>query len=169
MRRLVLPALTVVASVLLSTVIGFPRPAGAGSDEVSPLFGVAIPDGYRTWQLVAPSHRTDNDQIRAILANDIAMKAYREKTLPFPDGAILAKLEWKRVASGEFPGAFVPGETVQIEFMVKDAKKYDKTGGWGFGRFKDGKAADEQAHRTCFPCHSANVKNHDIVFTRYAP
>lgn len=169
MRRLVLPSVTVVAFVLLSTAIAVPRPAGAEGGGVSPIFGVAIPDGYRTWPVVAVSHRTDNDQVRAILGNDIAMKAYREKTLPFPDGAILAKLEWKRVESAEFKNAFVPGDQVQIEFMVKDAKKYGKTGGWGFGRFINGKPADEKAHGTCFPCHAANVKNHDNVFTRYAP
>ncbi len=169
MRRLFAPATVVLGFVLLSTTALLFRSAGAEGGEASPLFGVAIPDGYRTWQLVAVSHRTDNDQVRAILGNDIAMKAYREKTLPFPDGAILAKLEWKRVESAEFKNAFVPGEPVQIEFMVKDAGKYGKTGGWGFGRFIAGKPADEKAHGTCFPCHSANVKNHDNVFTRYAP
>ncbi len=169
MRRLVLPASTVVAFVLLSTVIILPCPAAAEGGEASPIFGVAIPDGYRNWQLVAVSHRTDNDQVRAILGNDVAMKAYRAKTLPFPDGTILAKLEWKRVQSAEFKAAFVPGAQVQIEFMVKNSKKYEKTGGWGFGRFINGKPADAAAHGTCFPCHSANVKNHDNVFTRYAP
>ncbi len=169
MRRPVRPSKSVVAFVLLLTAVALPGPAGAEGGASSPIFGVTIPDGYRTWQVVAVSHRTDNDQVRAILGNEIAMKAYQANTLPFPDGATLAKLEWKRVPSGEFPAAFVPGEVVQIEFMVKDSKKYEATGGWGFGRFKDGKPADEAAHRTCFPCHSANVKNHDNVFTRYAP
>lgn len=155
--------------VVLATIALVPRPAGAEGGDASPVFGVTVPDGYRTWQVIAPSHRTDNNQIRAILGNDIAMKAYRAKTVPFPDGTILAKLEWKRVESTEFKNAFVPGDLVQIEFMVKDAGKYEKTGGWGFGRFIGGKPADAQAHTTCFPCHAANVKDHDIVFTRYAP
>lgn len=169
MRRFSGSVLALLGVVLLATAILLPRTSQAEGREASPVFGVTIPDGYRTWQVVAVSHRTDNDQVRAILGNDIAMKAYRQKTLPFPDGTILAKLEWKRVESTEFKSAFVPGEQVQIEFMVKDAKKYEKTGGWGFGRFIKGKPADAQAHGTCFPCHSANVKNHDIVFTRYAP
>jgi hypothetical protein len=135
----------------------------------SPIFGVTIPEGYRTWQVVAPSHRPDKDEIRLILGNDIAMKAYREKTLPFPDGAILAKLAWKRVKSAEFEEAFVPGAPQRIEFMVKDAKRYPETGGWGFGRFVEGKPAAEGEHKPCFPCHKANVKGHDFVFTRYAP
>jgi Cytochrome P460 len=53
--------------------------------------------------------------------------------------------------------------------MVKDSKRYASTGGWGFGRFIDGKPVDEAQHKTCFVCHSALVKDHDFVFTRYAP
>jgi hypothetical protein len=52
--------------------------------------------------------------------------------------------------------------------MVKDSKKYAATGGWGFAQFnKDGKAADEAKHRTCFACHEP-AKDRDFVFTRYA-
>ena len=143
---------------------------GTGEDMAkSPGFGVTIPDGYRNWQVVAPSHRPDKDEVRVILGNNIAMKAYRAKTLPFPDGSVLAKLAWKRVKSAEFGEAFVPGDPQRIEFMVKDSKKYASTGGWGFGRFVYGKAADEKQHGTCFPCHEANVKGNDFVFTRYAP
>jgi len=169
MRRFSGSILALLGLVFLATATLLPRTSQAEGGDASPVFGVAIPDGYRNWQVVAPSHRTDRDEVRVILGNDIAMKAYRGKTLPFPDGTILAKLEWKRVESTEFKGAFVPGKQTQIEFMVKDAKKYEKTGGWGFGRFIDGKPADEKAHGTCFPCHSANVKAHDFVFTRYAP
>ncbi len=146
----------------------------AGAEEkappaASPIFGVTLPEGYRSWQVVAPSHRTDKDEVRVILGNDIAMKAYREKTLPFPDGTILAKLAWKRIPSPEFEGAFIPGAPQRVEIMVKDAKRYAETGGWGFGRFVEGKPAAEAEHKTCFPCHKANVKDHDFVFTRYAP
>ena len=169
MRRFSGSVLALLGLVVAATAILHPRSAGAEGGETSPVFGVAVPDGYRNWQVVAPSHRTDNDEIRVILGNEIAMKAYRAKTLPFPDGAILAKLAWKRVESAEFKNAFVPGDPKRIEFMVKDAGKYKATGGWGFGRFIDGKPADEKVHGTCFPCHQANVKDHDFVFTRYAP
>lgn len=147
----------------------FPAPGAGEEPAKSPIFGVTIPDGYRSWQVVAPSHRTDKDEIRVILGNDVAMKAYRAKTLPFPDGSILAKLAWKRVPSAEFPETYVPGAQPRIEFMVKDSGRYASTGGWGFGRFVDGRAADEKQHSTCFPCHEANVKGADFVFTRYAP
>jgi hypothetical protein len=162
-------ATTVVALLAAAGLLFSAFPAATASDiSVAPT-GVTIPKGYRNWQVVAPSQRDDMDQLRVILGNDIAMKAYRAKTLPFPDGAILAKLIWKRVKSAEFDNTFVPGEPVRVEFMVKDAKKYAGTGGWGFGRFVNGKPADEKQHGTCWPCHQANVKEHDWVFTRYAP
>ena len=162
-------ATTVVALLAAAGLLFSAFPAATASDiSVAPT-GVTIPKGYRNWQVVAPSQRDDKDEIRVILGNNIAMKAYRAKTLPFPDGAILAKLIWKRAKSAEFDNTFVPGEPVRVEFMVKDAKKYAGTGGWGFGRFVNGKPADEKQHGTCWPCHQANVKGHDWVFTRYAP
>jgi hypothetical protein len=137
---------------------------------VSPIFGIAVPGGYRDWTLIAVSHRTDNkDELRAVLGNPAAAKALRKGTLPLPDGAMLAKLAWKREPMPEFPGAFKPGAPPRIEFMVKDSKKYASTGGWGFARFIDGKPAGEADHKTCFPCHEARVKGHDFVFTRFAP
>ena len=145
-------------------------PAQRIDQSASPIFGVTIPLGYRKWEMVAPSHEAGTlDELRGILANAVAMKAYRDGTLPFPDGSVLAKLAWKHVASTEMEGAFVPGHTTTVQIMVKDSKKYASTGGWGFGRFIDGKAVDEAQHRTCFACHAANVKDHDFVFTRYAP
>jgi len=135
---------------------------------LSPIFGVAVPPGYRNWELVAPSHRPDFGEIRSVLGNDLAINAYRANTLPFPDGAILAKLAWKHVPSSEVGSAFVPGAATTLQVMVKDSKKYAATGGWGFGRFIDGKPVDAAQHQTCFACHQALVKNHDFVFTRLA-
>ncbi len=145
----------------------------AGSDSAggaSPIYGVTIPDGYRRWELIAPSTEAEPlNEIRVVLGNTVALAAYRAGTLPFPDGTVLAKLAWKRVPSTEFAPASVPGAATTVQFMVKDSKKYAATGGWGFGRFIDGQPADEAQHKTCFGCHAGNVKNHDIVFTRLAP
>lgn len=142
------------------------RPAGAAA---SPIFGVTLPPGYRRWEFVSVAQETGAlDELRGVLANPVAMKAYREGTLPFPDGAVIAKLAWKRVPSSEFPPAFVPGAPTTVQIMVKDSVRYASTGSWGFGRFIEGKPADEAQHRTCVPCHQANVKDHDLVFTRYA-
>jgi len=162
-------AATVVALLAAAGILFSALPAATAADVAAAPTGVTIPKGYRDWQVVAPSQRDDKDEIRVILGNNIAMKALRAKQLPFPDGAILAKLAWKRAKSAEFDNTFVPGEPQRIEFMVKNAKKYAGTGGWGFGRFVKGKPASEQDHATCFPCHQVNVKNHDFVFTRYAP
>lgn len=129
-----------------------------------------MPEGYRNWQLVAPAQEAAPlNELRAVLGNDIAMRAYRAGKLPFPDGSVLAKLAWKHVQSPEFEPASIPGAATTVQFMVKDSKKYAATGGWGFARFIDGKPADEAQHQTCYACHQARVKNHDLVFTRYAP
>ena len=162
------PAAIVVALLAAAWVLSLPTPTATAADIVAAPTGVTIPKGYRNWQVVAPSQRDDKDEIRVILGNNIAMKALRAKRLPFPDGSILAKLAWKRVKSAEFDNTFVPGEPQRIEFMEKNAKMYAATGGWGFGRFVNGAPANETEHGTCWPCHVANVKGNDFVFTRYA-
>jgi hypothetical protein len=64
--------------------------------------------------------------------------------------------------------SFVAGPATNVQFMVKDSRKYASTGGWGFAQFKDGKPADEALHNTCFACH-VPVKTRDFIFTHYAP
>jgi Cytochrome P460 len=168
MKRLVV--ITCVGAAIALLVTAMQLTPGRADNDSSPIFGVKIPAGYRQWELIAPSHEAGNfNELRGILGNDVSIKAYREGTLPFPDGAMLAKLAWKREPSSEFPGAFVPDHSTTVQIMVKDSKKYASTGGWGFGRFIDGKAVDQAQHETCFACHQANVKDHDFVFTRFAP
>jgi hypothetical protein len=53
--------------------------------------------------------------------------------------------------------------------MVKDSQRYCSAGGWGFGRFVNGKSVNEAQHRTCFTCHESRLKGRDYVFTRWAP
>jgi hypothetical protein len=165
--------------VVVATVAGlaaFKAPApGPADDEAAPIYGVTIPPGYRDWNLISVTHEEgDFNQLRAALGNDIAIKAYREGKLPFPDGSIIVALHWKRVPSDEDNKvfgrvqAFVAGSRVNMQIMVKDSKKYAATGGWGFGDFKDGKPSDEAMHKACFSCHEPQ-KDRDFVFTRYAP
>ncbi len=144
-------------------------PAGAGGPTAPT--GVELPADYRTWTAVAPSLRTDKGHIRMMLANPVMAEAYRNGTLPFPDGSKIAKLVYKARKSPEWEAATVPGEPVSVEIMEKDTKRFAKTGGWGFGRFRpDGTpVGDMMLYETCFPCHEANVKDHDFVFTRWAP
>lgn len=142
----------------------------AKTSDASPLYGVTLPKGYRQWQLIAPAIEAEPlNELRVVLGNAKAIQAYDQGTLPFPDGTILTKLAWKHVQSPEFAPASIPGTATTVQVMVKDSKKYAATGGWGFGRFVDGKPADLAQHQTCFACHQALVKNHDYVFTRLAP
>jgi hypothetical protein len=170
--------LHVAKSTAQSAKDGHPQ---AGSNA-SPIYGVTIPAGYRDWQLISVAHLAGGNlkQLRAQLGNDIAIKAFREGKLPFPDGAIIAALHWNEVSAEDnnkvlasgFPGAglqsSIAGSAENVQFMVKDSKKYAATGGWGFADFKNGKPGDEALHKTCFPCHQP-AADRDFVFARYAP
>lgn len=161
-------AATAVVGVTVATTIA----TGRAEDDAAPVFGVRIPDGYRQWQLITVTHVVHpgvSDEIKAILGNPLAAKAQQADTLPLPDGTVLAKLTWQHAPYGGFDGVNMAGAPVRLEFMVKDSKKYAATGGWGFGRFVDGKPVDEAQHKTCFPCHDSYAKSHDFVFTRFAP
>jgi Cytochrome P460 len=163
-------SLLLVATSIIATMA---FTAGRADDAASPIYGVKIPDGYRQWEMVTVTHVVFagvSDDIKGILGNPPAVKALREGTLPLPDGAVLAKLTYQHVPMGGFEGVVnMAGAPVRLEFMVKDSQKYAATGGWGFGRFVDGKPADEADHRTCFECHEKFAKAHDFVFNRYAP
>lgn len=168
----------------MAFMVGFTVLASEGHDKTAtPIYLTDIPQGYRDWQLIAVSRLTSlkGSQIRAQLGNDIAIKAYHENKLPFPDGAMIVAPHWSELASGDnnkvlargFPGAgiqsFVPGPGANIQFVVKDSKRYAATGGWGFGDFTDGKpTGGAKLMQTCFACHQP-AKDHDFVFTRYAP
>jgi Cytochrome P460 len=176
MRRIIL---LLVAVAAVAGVVVFTAPASGKADgEAAPVFGIKIFPGYRDWRLISVAHEEGNlNDIRAILGNDVAIKAYRAGKLPFPDGTVIARLAWAYVPSEEnnkvfgHRQSFVAGPQPEwyLQFMVKDSKKYAATGGWGFAQFdKDGKPADEAKHKTCFPCHEP-AKAIDFVFTHYAP
>jgi hypothetical protein len=140
-----------------------------------PVLGGILPAGYRDWRLISVAHEEGKqNDIRAILGNDIAIKAYREGKLPFPDGAIIARLAWQYVSSEENnkafgqPQSFIAGAPTNVQFMVKDSTKYASTGGWGFAQFNEGKPVDANGLSGCFGCH-VPVKARDFVFNRYSP
>ena len=162
------------AFAVSSLAVGVAASLSAGSatpqENASPIYGVTIPEDYRDWKFIAPAQEAPPlDELRAVLGNDIAVDAYKKGTLPFPDGSILVKLAYKRKQSTEFAPATVPGAPTTVQVMVKDSKKYPDSHGWGFGRFVDGKPVDIAQHETCLSCHVGNVRDHDYVFTRYAP
>jgi hypothetical protein len=169
-------AYLLVAVAAVTGVVVYVAHASRRSDgEADPVLAITIPSGYRDWKLISVAHEEGNlNDLRALLGNDIAIKAYREGTLPFSDGAVIARLAWSYVPSEEnnkvFGRAqsFVAGSATNVQFMVKDSRKHAATGGWGFAQFKDGKPADAALLKTCFPCHEP-VKARDFVFTHYAP
>jgi hypothetical protein len=179
MRRIVS---ALVAIAVLGGVIVYLAPTlGQAGGEAAPIYGVTIPSGYRDWGLISVGRLVGSNlkQSRAQLGNEIAMKALREGKLPFPDGAIIAALHWDEVSSDEndkilaigFPGAglrsSIAGSAANVQFMVKDSKKFAATGGWGFADLTDGKPGSEALHKTCFGCHEP-AKDRDFVFVRYA-
>jgi hypothetical protein len=152
--------------------------AKTNNQEWYSVFVTEIPPGYRDWKVVSVAHEAgDLNDIRAVLGNDIAIKAYREDKLPFPEGAIVGRIAWSYVASEENnktfgrDQSFVAGSPTDfyLQFMVKDSKKYAATGGWGYSSFnKNGKPADVGSMQSCYPCHQL-IKSRDFIFTRYAP
>ena len=172
MRGVAYLALAVVA--MSGVVVYMARPSRRADGEAAPIFGITVPPGYRDWRLISVAHEEgDLNDLRAILGNDIAIKAFREGVLPFPDGTIIAPIAWSYVPSEENDKvfgrsqSFVAGPATNVQFMVKDSRKYSATGGWGFAQFKDGNPADEALLKTCFPCHEP-VKARDFIFTHYA-
>ena len=137
--------------------------------------------GYEGWQVVSVSQ--DGPLISAILANPVMIQAYQKGIpgdgKPFPDGSKMAKVHWNPKKLETFPAATVPGTQHDVDFMVKDSKRFKDSGGWGWavfeydsasGTFRPGTSADmpPQGHdaKCGFACHTT-VKTRDYVFTDY--
>jgi hypothetical protein len=174
--------LVIAVATMAGVVTHIVAASGQSGGEAAPVYGIKIPSGYRDWRLISVNHLAGGSvkQVRAQLGNDVAVMAFRAGKLPFPDGTIIAALHWNETSSDEndkvlasgFPGAglqsFVAGSAVNVQFMVKDSKKYAATSGWGFADFTNGKPGDEALHKTCYACHLP-AEDRDFVFTRYAP
>src|ERR1700690_3637799 len=169
-------ALAIAVATLASVIAPLVTASGQADENSAPVYLTKIPSGYRDWKLISVAHEEGNLHSFAVgLGNDVAIKAYREGTLPFPDGAIIAALHYSHIPSEENnkvfgrEQSFVPGPPTNIQFEVKNSRKYAATGGWGFGHFDaNGKPADEAVLKTCFPCHQP-AKARDLIYTRYAP
>jgi hypothetical protein len=138
--------------------------------------------GYERWQVISISH--NGDLIAVILGNAAMIDAYQAGVpgngKPFPDGAKMAKIHWNPKKNDWAPGQpLVPGSLHDIDFMVKDGKRFADSGGWGFGEFeydaasdafRPGTLADQppQANdaKCGFACHTLVAKQ-DYVFTEY--
>ncbi len=95
--------------------------------------------GYEVWQVISVSH--NGDMLAVILGNPAMIEAYKtgvpDNGKPFPDGAKMAKIHWKAKKNESAPGQpLVPGTLHDIDFMVKDGKRFADSGGWGYGEFE---------------------------------
>jgi len=177
--------LLVLVATLIVGIIGLRRAAGQVETMVPAAGAPAsagaaphvteIPQGYRDWRLISIAHEEGNlHSIGALLGNDRAYEAFRTGKLPYPEGSVLAALHYKDVLSDENNKVFgqeqshVAGTPTNIQFMVKDTKKYAATGGWGYGHFSpEGKPGTDAQLATCFPCHQKATR--EGVFSTYAP
>ena len=129
--------------------------------------GFGFPAGYQQWKPISTTDRGDNRTLRVILGNDIAVQAIsQKKIMPWPDGAAFAKVAWEAVPDGN--GDLRTGKFLQVEFMLKDARKYASTAGWGWGRWRgtDLKPYGKDAAFTteCVGCHTP-VRDNDFVYS----
>jgi hypothetical protein len=174
---------TVLAGVVSSVVVAFAL-AAENKDTLKVPNGLAFSEfkGYEAWQVVSISQ--DGPLMAAILANPVMIKAYLDG-IPgngkfFPDGSKMAKVHWTPKKLETFPAATVPGTQHDVDFMVKDSKRFADSGGWGYGvfeydaasdSFRPGTTADKPPQgndaKCGFACHTT-VKTNDYVFTQYA-
>jgi hypothetical protein len=145
---------------------------------------------YEAWQLIATSQPDDAGGCgtskvgctKAILGNPVMIQAYRNgipaNGQAVPDGAAMAKVEWQKGHNASPYGVTVPGPQTEVSFMVKDAKRFPDTNGWGYATFEHDAAAGtfkaakpttaSNAKSLCHGCHTAGAKMRDFVYTAYA-
>jgi Cytochrome P460 len=129
--------------------------------------GIAFPSDYKNWKPISSTERFDNNTIRQILGNDIAIKAIAENQIdPWPDGATFAKIAWLEQTGPD--GVIRPGPFFQVEFMIRDHKKYASTLGWGWARWRGADlkpyGKDASFVNECTGCHEP-LSATDFVFT----
>jgi cytochrome P460 len=171
--------LTVAIGVLAS------RAALSAQDRYS----LAVPNGlsfaefrgYESWQTISVSHGA---LLAVILGNPAMIDAYKAGVpgngKPFPDGAKMAKIHWNAKKNDAEPGQpQIPGTLHDVDFMVKDSKRFADSGGWGWAAFEYDAASDTFRPGTMsdqppqgndakcgFKCHTT-AKQQDYVFTDY--
>ncbi len=141
----------------------------AAADAIKASNGMQYPYGWQDWPVIAVSHRTDNNTMRVILGNPLAIKAARSGNMrPWPDGSVLAKVVWKQGELSSWPSAIVAGKLVHAEFMFKNAKRSHKNDGWKWARWLGVQQQPfNKGDQSCADCHAA-VKHRDWVFSEPA-
>jgi hypothetical protein len=143
--------------------------------------GFADFKGYESWQVVSISHSPK--AMAVIVGNPAMIKAFEagipENGKPVPDGAKMAKMHYVPKKNQYFPDAIVPDKQADVDFMMKDSKRFADSGGWGYAAFKydaaagtfapvglDGQPPQGNDAKCGFACHSV-AKANDYVFTQY--
>jgi Cytochrome P460 len=181
MKRTTFSGFLIVAAVV--AILGAKAISAQDKFTVQVPGGLAFSEfrGYESWQAVAISHA---GRLALILANPVMIDAYQAgipgNGKPFPDGAMMAKIHWNPKKSETAPApTTVPDTLHDVDFMVKDSKRFADSGGWGYaefeydaasGTFRPGTLDDQppQANdaKCGLACHTI-VRTRDYVFTEY--
>ena len=179
--------LILASSGLALAVLGSTVAMSAGAQDkytVKVPNGLAFSDfkGYESWQVIAVSH--NGEMLAAILGNPVMIDAFNAgipgNGKPFPDGARMAKVHWTARKAEALPGQpFVPGAQHDVDFMLKDSKRFADSGGWGYAEFEYDAASNEfrpgnlkdsppqgEDTKCGHACHTIAQKT-DYVFTQY--
>jgi hypothetical protein len=176
--RRVLVASAAVGAVVAVVLAAFGGNAFSAQDK----YLVQVPNGltllefrgYEDWSTVAVSQ--SEDLIEVIVANPLMIDAYRAGVpgngKSFPDGTKMAKIHWKWKKSAEAPApTIVPDTLHDVDFMVKDSKRFPDSAGWGYAQFNYDSASEtftpDGSGSDCgHACHTI-VASKDYVFTAY--
>jgi len=187
-----LSVVAVIVALVCAVVGGRSSPAQDKQDKYTLQIqgGLAFSEirGYEQWQVVGPSLTEAAKVIRVIVANPVMIKAYEEGVpgngKPFPDGSKIVKLEWrpKKITDPPFSASTpdtVPGDLAEVEFIVKDSKRFADTHGWGYAMFDYDAASGTFAPATTAStppvghdakcgaaCHTLAASK-DYIFTAY--
>jgi hypothetical protein len=174
----------IVAIVVVLAALGGMTLAAQDKYTVKVPNGLAFTEfrGYESWPVIAISE--NEGALAVIVGNPAMIDAYKEGApsngKPFPDGAKMAKIHWNPKRQEAYPGQpMVPGTQHDVDFMVKDSKRFPDSGGWGWGAFEYDAASDtfrpatvadnppqENDAKCGLACHTI-VKTRDYVFTEY--
>src|SRR5216117_1883283 len=153
MKSKSIPAVViVVVSLAVSVLAVLGGRAISAQDTAQAKYAVRVPNGlafsefrgYEGWQTVSISR---NEKLMAvILANPVMINAYQSgipgNGKPFPDGSKMAKIHWNPTKNETFPGTTVPASLHDVDFMVKESKRFADSGGWGWAAFNYDAASD---------------------------
>jgi hypothetical protein len=182
MKRIIFSAILIIAAAVV--VLGGNAISAQDKYTLQIPGGLAFAEfsGYEGWPVISISE--NGGKMAMILGNSVMIDAFREGVpgngKPFPDGARMAKIHWIPKKQEAYPGQpMVPGTQHDVDFMVKDSKRFADSGGWGYAEFEYDAASDAfrpgtsddqppQANdaKCGYACHTI-VQKRDYVFTEY--